>query len=157
MNLNDAEFLVKEKMGIWLDNSWNFQFDNKKRAMGTCSERTNTIFLSRTYTLGRSRVEVLNTILHEIAHALAGCRNGHNSVWKAACIRVGARPEATSKVDMTLEERGVKWVCVEVDGTVCKSWYRKPRKTTFDQVSSWFIPARKEETLGKLTIIPFKG
>lgn len=155
MELEAAEKLAKDRMKFWLDDSWTFQFNNRKRAMGMCDEAKKVIYLSKTFTLGRSHEEVLNTILHEIAHALAGCKNGHNSVWKAACMRVGARPEAKCDVNMTPEQLGAKWVCVDGSGNVVKSWFRKPRQSTFDKIAFSWVPGRKEETLGKLTIIPF--
>jgi hypothetical protein len=37
--------------------------------------------------------EIVDTILHEIAHALVGPRHGHDTVWKAKCTDIGARPE----------------------------------------------------------------
>jgi predicted SprT family Zn-dependent metalloprotease len=37
--------------------------------------------------------EVRDPILHEIAHAIAGLKNGHNPVWKSICRRIGARPD----------------------------------------------------------------
>ena len=36
--------------------------------------------------------EVYDTLLHEIAHALAGPGAGHGPVWKAICIKIGAKP-----------------------------------------------------------------
>ena len=40
--------------------------------------------------------EVRDTILHEIAHALVGPGHGHDAVWKAKCVEVGAKPEAAA-------------------------------------------------------------
>ncbi len=157
MDLKVAEKLAEEKILFWLGKTWNFRFHDQKRAMGTCDENRKIIFLSKTYTLGRPEAEVLNTILHEIAHGIAGCMNGHNSVWKAACVRVGARPERVGNHDMTLAEQGIKWVCVDPSGNICKSWFRKPAKTTFAKLPNMFIPGNEEATLGKLTIIPYKA
>jgi len=44
------------------------------------------------------REEVIDTILHEIAHFIAGVHNGHNEAWRAACVRVGANPERTADI-----------------------------------------------------------
>lgn len=37
--------------------------------------------------------EVKDTILHEIAHFIAGIGAGHGHLWKKACRQVGANPE----------------------------------------------------------------
>jgi len=37
--------------------------------------------------------DVLDTILHEIAHALLGTGHGHDAIWKAKCLEVDANPE----------------------------------------------------------------
>lgn len=40
--------------------------------------------------------ETLDTILHECAHALVGPSHGHDWVWKAKALEIGARPERCS-------------------------------------------------------------
>jgi predicted SprT family Zn-dependent metalloprotease len=47
--------------------------------------------LSRMLTLLNDEAEVVDTILHEIAHALTP-GDGHGPAWKAACLRIGAKP-----------------------------------------------------------------
>ena len=37
--------------------------------------------------------KVKDTILHEIAHAIAGYSAGHGQKWKDVCIQIGAKPE----------------------------------------------------------------
>jgi len=38
----------------------------------------------------RSDELVRDTLLHEIAHALVGTAHGHDEVWKAKCLEIGA-------------------------------------------------------------------
>lgn len=52
--------------------------------------------------------EVRDVILHEIAHVLVGPQHGHDVVWKAACRRVGAKPERT--YEGTLPSIDLPWV-----------------------------------------------
>ena len=54
-----------------------FQFDNAKRRAGCCDYRRKRISLSGYFTEHNNKTEVMNTILHEVAHALAGARAGH--------------------------------------------------------------------------------
>lgn len=42
-----------------------------------------------------SKKDVLDTILHEIAHALCDEADEHNHKWKQTVKRLGARPYAT--------------------------------------------------------------
>jgi len=72
---------------------WSFRFSRGKRQLGYCREQTKTIALSLHYIQLNDEAHVRDTILHEIAHALAGHANGHNAKWKAVCRRIGANPQ----------------------------------------------------------------
>ncbi|QWS69361.1 SprT-like protease [Mycobacterium Phage PeaceMeal1] len=60
---------------------WAFKFDNAKRRAGQCSYSARTISLSRHLLAQRSYEDTLNTITHEVAHALVGAGHGHDQVW----------------------------------------------------------------------------
>ena len=68
---------------------WNFEFNNAKRRFGICRHSLRRIGLSRNLVLLNTKKRVTNTILHEIAHALVGPRNGHNWVWREKAIEIG--------------------------------------------------------------------
>lgn len=53
--------------------------------------------------LGHGAKEVHETILHEIAHALAGPGAGHGPKWREMARRVGARDNAHGAPDYELE------------------------------------------------------
>ena len=53
-------------------------YDSAKRRAGVCRFATQTLGLSAPLTTLHSEVEVRDTILHEIAHALVGPRHGHD-------------------------------------------------------------------------------
>src|SRR4051812_12271673 len=44
--------------------------------------------------------EDLDTLLHEIAHALVGPGHGHGPAWRRKCREVGARPVRCGPADM---------------------------------------------------------
>jgi hypothetical protein len=46
--------------------------------------------------------EIRDTLLHEIAHAIAGHKAGHGAEWKAVCRRIGAKPNP--KADLKKED-----------------------------------------------------
>jgi predicted SprT family Zn-dependent metalloprotease len=95
MELRAAETLAKALMAKHGLYNWSFKWTNSKRQFGICHEsfRGNHIALSKPITLLNNEHEVNNVILHEIAHALVGNKHGHDRVWKAMCIKIGARPE----------------------------------------------------------------
>jgi predicted SprT family Zn-dependent metalloprotease len=68
---------------------WTFKFDRAKRRFGCCHHSTKTISLSEPLVELNEPYRVINTILHEIAHALVGTENGHNAVWKAKAVSIG--------------------------------------------------------------------
>jgi predicted SprT family Zn-dependent metalloprotease len=89
--------------------------------------------LSRNLVRLNNKAAVRDVILHEIAHCLAGVRNGHNSVWKAICMKIGARPEQyiqRSQINVVPE----KWVVsCECCNRVVARKHRKPKAGFFDR------------------------
>jgi predicted SprT family Zn-dependent metalloprotease len=73
---------------------WHFGWNRRKRALGLCRYRDRRIELSHHFVRANAEDHVRETILHEIAHALAGQRAGHGPAWKAVCVRVGCIPRA---------------------------------------------------------------
>jgi hypothetical protein len=77
---------------------WSFAWDNSKSVLVYVNIRLNSGY-APTGTIGLSRLLVVNdviqvtdTILHEIAHALT-LGDGHGYAWKRKCIEIGAKPE----------------------------------------------------------------
>ena len=93
MNLHEASFLAKQLMRQHgLDAAgWSFSFDHARRRFGRCNYTHKRITLSRPLTLLNNLDEVRDTILHEIAHALAPGA-GHGARWRMKCLQIGARP-----------------------------------------------------------------
>jgi predicted SprT family Zn-dependent metalloprotease len=75
---------------------WSFVFNRSKRQMGCCRFGPKVIELSRHFVERNTQDLIYDTLLHEIAHALVGPGHGHDAVWKAMCLRVGAKPERLS-------------------------------------------------------------
>lgn len=83
---------------------WYFEFDHRSiRRGGDCFPGIRRIRLAARYVKASNDDAVLNTILHEIAHALVGSQAGHGPVWKAAAIRVGATPERCINEESALQ------------------------------------------------------
>lgn len=71
---------------------WNFQFDYAKRRFGFCNFKYKLISLSYNLVQLNSEEHVKDTILHEIAHALAGNKAGHGYMWIMTARKIGANP-----------------------------------------------------------------
>lgn len=72
---------------------WTFGFNRRKRALGLCRYTERRVELSIYLVDLNSDEEVLDTLLHEIAHALCGPKAGHGPKWRAKCRELGAKPE----------------------------------------------------------------
>ncbi len=84
-----------------IERGWSFKLDNSVRRFGLCSYRRKCISLSKNLIRLNTPERVQNTILHEIAHAIAGSYAGHGPEWKAVCVRIGAKPERCYNHDDT--------------------------------------------------------
>ncbi len=81
------ELLVKHGL-----NNWNvvLTLDDKIKFLGLCDYATQTIILNAHGVDIQPDEEVMDTILHEVAHAL--CPNqGHNNTWAHKAMELGAR------------------------------------------------------------------
>lgn len=93
MNLAAAEQLANELLEVHgLAGRWRFVFDRAVERFGNCNYRRKTISLSKPLTLLNAEPLVLDTILHEIAHALAPRNAGHGEKWKAIARAIGCAP-----------------------------------------------------------------
>jgi len=72
---------------------WTFMYTRRSRSiLGECHFENREIRIPLN-TLEQMCLEVEDTILHEIAHALAGAAAGHGPHWQAWCRTIGCRPE----------------------------------------------------------------
>ena len=71
---------------------WTLTFGEARKRLGACRFRHHVIWISRTHALEGSEEQLLDTVLHEIAHAIAGHEAGHGLLWKATARRIGATP-----------------------------------------------------------------
>ena len=133
---------------------WRGQLDDARRRFGVCRMRSKVISISRPLCELNTEAEIRDTILHEIAHALAWQRHGencgHDARWKEICLEVGARPVA-SYDDKDVVEPDAPWVLAHKEtGEVFRSYFKRPKR---DWSKIW-IRGRKEDTFGKLEIRP---
>lgn len=108
---------LMEKYGL-IDKGWKFRWDNAKRRFGICiyskfdSGRGGIIGLSQYLVDLNNEENVVDTILHEIAHALVGRGHGHDAIWKAKAIEIGCDGQRCySGEDVNTPKPKYKGVC----------------------------------------------
>ena len=92
MNLAAAEQMAQQIVREYLGGSWRFAWNRRKRCFGVCHYGKRTIELSRILTETEPEHKVRDTVLHEVAHAIAGAAAGHGPQWKAQARKLGATP-----------------------------------------------------------------
>lgn len=103
MNLITAENLARDLMrenGLEAQ-GWTFAYDRAVRRFGSCSSTKRRITLSRKIVELNDITHVKNTILHEIAHALAGHKAGHGAAWKSTARALGCSAERCYSSEVT--------------------------------------------------------
>lgn len=99
MNINSAirqcyELLTKHGL-----DEWSVSITRSRRMLGQCSYRFKEIRLSQHHIDLGTDEEVMNTIRHEIAHALVGPGHGHNHLWREMACKLGLEnPRSKTKV-----------------------------------------------------------
>jgi len=93
MDFNDAAQLAESLIAEHKLRGWVFKYNRGKRTLGMCNYTNKHIELSQYFVAHNDEAAVRDTILHEIAHALAGEKAGHGPAWKAVCKRIGAKPQ----------------------------------------------------------------
>jgi hypothetical protein len=93
VDLDQARRLAHELIDEHGLAGWRFEFDRAKRRAGICRHGQKVIGLSAPITRLHPETEVRDTLLHEIAHALAGPRAGHGPAWTATARRIGCSAE----------------------------------------------------------------
>lgn len=93
MDLRDAEAMAIREMNRHALSHWTFAWDDRRRRFGSCTWAKRTITLSRPLTEMNPVHQVRETILHEIAHALAGQDAGHGPAWRRVARQIGSTGE----------------------------------------------------------------
>jgi predicted SprT family Zn-dependent metalloprotease len=148
----DIETLARDLIRHWLgEGGWTFAWNNRKRTFGLCRYREKRIELSRVRMPSETREAIEQTILHEIAHALAGPEAKHGPDWKAAARRIGViNPRATRQA--TGEAQLNYRYAVVCEGKVLKRYLRHPGRA-FQRSLPHRQLKGKPETLGRLKLV----
>jgi predicted SprT family Zn-dependent metalloprotease len=136
MNENRARRLALELMDKHGLRGWTFDFDRAVSTFGQCHYHIRKITLSRPIVVLNPQREMIDTMLHEIAHALAGHRaQSHGRKWRSIAKSLGCRAESCfdpSKIKMPPAPYEVK--CCECGYTMKR--YKKAKRT----IKGWYCP-----------------
>jgi predicted SprT family Zn-dependent metalloprotease len=107
---------------------WRLALSSAARRLGSCAYHTRTIRLSRHLLLLNHWPEVRDTLLHEAAHALVGQSHGHDRVWRAKAVELGATPRASAPMArVRMPEPGWEAWCPHCARSVGR-YYRRPQR-----------------------------
>ncbi len=98
MKVND---IVKEARALMNQHGlcdWNVRISNAKRQLGCCNYTKKTLSFSKYLSTTEDKTPI-NTILHEIAHALTpGAHHGWK--WRQKALEIGCNGNITSSVQL---------------------------------------------------------
>lgn len=137
---------------------WSFGWDRARKRLGVCRVGEKRITLSKHFVNANVQdnwVMIEDTVLHEVAHALAWERFryvGHGVRWKLICREIGAIPRATVPLDM-IKPTDYKYALrLKTSGEIVARFYRYPAKTA-KKLKYCYVRGRKAETEGQLEIV----
>ncbi len=138
MDLYSAQKLAEGLMDKYLSNKdhyWGFEFDNAVRRFGCChygGRKGYFISLSRKLVAINDEPQVLDTILHEIAHAMDFEERGdtdHGPNWRRIAIEIGCNGERCyTSSEVKQPEMKYTTKCGNCGKTTGKM--RKPRRSS---------------------------
>lgn len=84
------------------EQGWRTNFTKVDRFIALCDHNSKRIVISIPHLNARSESELMDTIKHELAHAIVGYGHGHDEVWKQKALELGCndpKPCGVSNVD----------------------------------------------------------
>lgn len=152
----DIEIYARLKMDEYSLNDWQFGWDHARRRLGVCRLQKKTITLSTHFVRANLEAphEIRDTILHEIAHALAWTLHGdrsHGQQWKAICREIGAVPRAAARQE-AIRVTAYKYALrLKTTGEIIAKYHRRP---AFTKHIKRLALKNRPETLGQLELVP---
>src|SRR5689334_17680081 len=130
MDLDELAAMAAAEMRTHGLADWTFRLSAAGRRLGVCKYRRKRIEIAAYYARHSPAAAVRDTLLHEIAHALAGPTAGHGPAWKAVAARIGATPRACDTSPDTVVKPGDWRASCGACGKVHHK-YRRPTRTGY--------------------------
>ena len=152
----DIEIYARLKMDEYGLNDWQFGWDRARRRLGVCRLLKKSITLSIHFVHANLEIphEIRDTILHEIAHALAWTRHrdrSHGPLWKTICLEIGAVPRAAARQEAIRVTTYKYALLLKTTGEIVGKYHRRP---AFAKHLKRMALKNRPETLGQLELIP---
>ncbi|MBN9224520.1 MAG: hypothetical protein ABS63_11080 [Microbacterium sp. SCN 70-27] len=128
--------VAEDMIAAHLDASWTFAYDSAKRRAGACDYTRKRITVSRYLSARYDDETNRQTLLHEIAHALAGARAAHGTAWKRTARAIGYTGGVTHHGETATEL--APWVGTCPAGHVAYRHRRATRATSCAKCSRTF-------------------
>tara|TARA_R110001583_G_scaffold50017_1_gene156194 strand:+ start:6214 stop:6714 length:501 start_codon:yes stop_codon:yes gene_type:complete len=132
MKLEKARNIALKLMRQHGVSDYTFKWDRAVRRFGCHNGRLKTLSLSRPMTEHETNEKrVINTILHEIAHALDYKKRGksnHDSEWKRVAMSIGCSGERCSSMAGLDQSNFMKWIA-SCPSCEKKVYYSRKSKT----------------------------
>jgi len=103
---------------------WKIKLNGAKTSLGICYYNDKSIRISKHFLRGPTCTEskMRDTVLHEIAHALAGPKTGHGKKWKEMAKQIGC----SAKTCATMDLPEAKYLMYCPNNCFQQTYYRKP-------------------------------
>lgn len=154
-NIQTYARLKMDELGL---TDWQFGWDRARRRLGVCRLLEKSITISVHFVRANLEAphEIRDTILHEIAHALAWTRHGertHGPRWKQICREIGAVPCAAAKPDAIRVTTYKYLLRLKTTGEVVGKYHRRP---AFAKYLKRMALKGRPDTLGQLELILYE-
>ena len=126
MDLKELEAIAVQELKANGLRGWTFGLTGTKRPLGVCKYRAKRIEIAEFHARNNPPSTVLDTLRHEIAHALAGPAAKHGPAWKAVAVCLGATPRACDDSPETVVTPG-DWRATCLTCTKTYHRYRRPK------------------------------
>lgn len=95
MDIPKMHALAVDVVDAYLPQDWTIKWERMDGTAGLCNHTDRVLVFNPSILASYSRDEVLQVVLHEVAHAIVGPGKGHGRVWKDMARRLGYTGEAT--------------------------------------------------------------